>query len=539
MSDFHVISNLVSENLQCKDILSGMFITKDSIVIGQKGLEKFSNSNSLSKSEFLELSDGRFFYVKSFKDEILAKVDGFGSDALFFYRHGNSWAFSNSFLELINHCKKNNWPLTIDFKVMSSMFLSGSIGRQLLSSQTPVAQISIVPPDEYICCNKLDKTASLRKIPDFGKTNIYYEEALSEWFFKWRSILFSLALHSDNMISVDLSGGIDSRMMFSLVNTSSVKEKFCFFSQPHKAKDLSVAKSLCESFNCNLTDSPPDWRRLPINYQYEEYCRGNVGFYNLPVTPPLYYSCSNILKVNGVGGENIRPFYNGSGTDWFKKIEKGMPKYLSGYKSDVCDLLRRSFIDFNIEQDDKTGMMVHYRKLRSRFIGGRTSYENLKFNMVTPLTDQVLVGLNDFSGRQNGKEIYRDIILAGGGKNLISHPYDEKNKSFENEFIEKSPFLNFSSSENSKWLEKEYLVYIEEGNENEAIKENFSINEGESLPSKIKRELSSLVEYGVFDKTPCAFRELYNSGQWSSSVGRKGTIEVITWHTLLKLVDSV
>nr|WP_298249106.1 hypothetical protein [uncultured Halomonas sp.] len=538
MSGFYVVSSAEGDSLRHKSILSGMLITDRSIIIDQGGWDSFEASSALSKNDLLEIRDGRFFVVKSFGGELVARVDSFGADAIFLYRNRGEWAFSNSFYELIKYCKSLGWPLVIDHGVLASMFVSGSIGRQLLSSQTPVAQINLVPPEKYISCNLNESIVSEKDLPVSVTKNIDYEESLTEWFIKWRSVLFSLAINSNDKISVDLSGGVDSRMLFGLVASSSAKERFEFFSQPHKPKDLAVAKSLCEKFDCTLNFSPPNWKALPIEFQYDAYCRGNMGFYNLPVTPPLHYSCSNIFKVNGVGGENLRSFYNGSGADWLKKIKKGLPRHLEVYEEDVSDLLYRSYGEFGIDPDDPNGMMVHYRKLRSRIIGGRNSFEKLKFNMVTPLTDPVLVDINDFSSRENGLEMYRDIMLAGGGRQLIVHPYDEEGKRFDDDFVDKSSFLNFSGSSLWKDPEIEYSVYASDlGASLSSPPESFEFDGLRNLADKIDKESRLARDSLDFSCVPPAFFELYESDEWSGSEGRKGAIETITWHAVLKLLN--
>lgn len=200
---------------------------------------------------------------------------------------------------------------------------------------------------------------------------------------------------------------------------------------------------------------------------------------------PLHAGQSRNIKVSGVGGENFRKFYSGSGSSYLSRIQKMLPDTLRSYALGVKELLASSFDEFGIDQEAPDGMIKHYRKLRSRIIGGRGFYENKKYTFLSPLFDSDLIHLSDKYGVAD-KELYRDIMMLGGGEELIGFDYDRPEKKFDHDFVRRSPFFR-----NKKYAYKEgWKLYSVKCSFKE---KKMSGEKGGSLHYRISREVDNMI----------------------------------------------
>lgn len=442
------------------EFFTGTALGEDFIILDSGGWKDFKQTNVKSSSP----TEGRFFVCRELGDTKVFRIetDSFGTEAIFIFQcpgDSNKWAISNSLQYLAETVVKYGWGLTVCEPAIASIFLKGSIGKQPLSSQTVYSEIKLLQPDNYVEVSLGSNIYEIKK-REFRYRFSTYEDAIVKWFSYWRSVVKSLSIsnHVDDPIIFDITGGVDSRMMMSIalsINSENVE----FFSTPHKLSDYKVASDLCEKFNRKLRSTPPNWHRLSIEKQYHWYLYGNCGFYTAQTPAPLKNTPSYTVRFTGVGGENYRNFYQGNGCQWINKIQNLLPEPLKKFKGSVTKLFLNSIVELGFDPVSGNGMVEHYRKYRSRIIGGRSFYENLKFRYLSPLFDSYLLALSDeFSVK--GKDLYRDILLLGGGFDLCNFQYDSEDKKFDLRQLEKSPFWNggraFFNNENDL---KELYVY--------------------------------------------------------------------------------
>lgn len=480
------------------EFFTGTAIGAGFIILDEGGWREFENTR------FNEMpSEGRFFVCRKLYDESRFKIetDSFGTEAIFVYQcpdHVDRWAISNSLQFLAESVSEFEWSLSVFEPAIASIFIQGSIGKQPFSSKTVYSEICLLSPAESV---EIDMALNGFKIEKrvFNYQFSTYESALVNWFCYWRNVIGSLSKSRacDGSVMFDITGGIDSRMMMALA-LSLDDGDIEFFSTPHKLSDFEVASGLCDKFEVPLLDSSPNWHRLPSKDQYAWYSYGNCGYYTALTPAPLQNTPSYRVRVTGVGGENYRNFYQGSACQWLNKIHSLLPDSLSKFKGEVTRLLLNSIADLSIDPLSQDGMVDHYRKYRSRIIGGRSFYENLKFRYVSPLFDSYLLALSDnFSVK--GKDLYRDILLLGGGVDLCSYKYDSQNKDFEVGHLKKSCFWK---SDGAPYFDKKNPISLFDIYTDKKTSETTNVfNEdirGGSLSSEIKMKVSCFMESDCF-----------------------------------------
>lgn len=164
-------------------------------------------------------ADGAFVNITCKKDSIKIQQDFNGCYGLYFFKKNDFYAISNSFLYLLEYIK-NKFELTLN-EDFSKYFISERLAA-LSVSETLINEINILPKDIVIDIDlrnnqiKFNKTTEKeQKIPLNSSEGM---SVLDNWFHKWQALLVNLK-NSGEKIKVDLTGGMDSRAVFTIFNS--------------------------------------------------------------------------------------------------------------------------------------------------------------------------------------------------------------------------------------------------------------------------------------------------------------------------------
>ncbi len=304
---------------------------------------------------------GCFVLIERDGDKIRISQDFCGSFGLFLYQDEHGFLLSNSFFTL---AEKIPEKLSLNKDYMHSFLyareaplsLSGTLANEILRLTSEISvEITIS-----------SKSLSFRKEKtDFFKRKLASKEdfdVLDSWYFKWTRFYRALAENRYPLLA-DLSGGLDTRIILSMLINARLDLNSCVSMRSHMAvnitkdaEDMRISKIIADSLHFNLNSQsvkierkgnivPEEAFALMRQFPMEQtfYCKMSEIRYHTP-----------IFAAKGLGSI-IKGSVGLSGRDW-----SGMEEALSEYDS-VSDKLtdklaslseseRESFKAFSHEQ---------------------------------------------------------------------------------------------------------------------------------------------------------------------------------------------
>lgn len=360
------------------------------------------------------------------EDKIRIYVDEAGYGALYLYKNGNFWAFSNSYGYLVEKLKYLGMPLNLN-SGFAAQFLTG-LCTPFTSGETLCQEISLLPVTSTV---EIDKNTGNHVIIDqepLKPVSILSDEGITivdAWINKWIGILHGLS-NSGVPYSQDLSGGMDSRMTFALTQAADIDLNKITISCDCKpdAEDYIIASSIADIYktqlNANLT------RKFDISYT-DTY---NINKYTkkyLHVTPLAGIAHDNIFKITGYGGESRRGEWDITLKEYTRlKRKNGIEQLYSQALSDVMTCGANALqMKIANEFTDKAKLMdILYRISRSRWHFGSASFASTFINIfrISPLADSMLnrLHLDDTHDRNFFVAFLMDRLAS----KLLAIPYD-------------------------------------------------------------------------------------------------------------------
>lgn len=426
-SGFYVVSSFSEQNSY---YFSGTMFNDESIIIGERGLGLYLQNN-----DFPDLDsplDGRFSLIKITTATVFARTDIFGQDILYYYIRNGEWAISNSFFLLTKHLEKHGKKLHLDYDQVKVLRIKHGVTQQLISNDTLIHEIKVVPRDKVLLINKVDTSFEFKKI----STNFHdksYCDLLDSYYQRIANINYTLIDYFEKRVTIDVTGGVDSRAVLATVLSSGVDlSKINFVSGKEQSKDFEIALSLAEKFGFEITNKSYVYGHGSQEELYDLWKFGNLGVY-FPVYFPTSARPQSLIHYHGGCGECIRgtdAFYMLSADTYIEEVSKGQ-------KNDsLLYALNRKFgkaldnIDALVNEDES--MLYYFWDFRSRFHFGRNTVRSLSEFCITPLASVHL--LSAFEKLDNiekkGGALVLDIFMKCYPDLLtISFDRDDKNYS--------------------------------------------------------------------------------------------------------------
>ncbi|MGE8463282.1 MAG: hypothetical protein ACN6P0_19680 [Pseudomonas capeferrum] len=304
-------------HLPCKSIIlfSGTAICKSQFIFGDRDL------TADMAAEDLGAAIGNFVSVTRRSDRVTVQTDYFGFGKIFYYKDNNNTFLSNSYHLLLKALKAAGFELKIDYDIALSKinFVGLQPFYQNFSRRMDVAGVICLPVDKLIYFDNggmhiNDKPISSalqdgRKVSD-DEYNKLLESARQEII----SNLNIVAKHEKfERIIVDVSGGMDSRLVFSAVtNLPEHRKKIVINSQDTRGApdELNVALAINSKYGY-----PYDATAETIVMPQPKELYDNISSYYMG----SYYSFnySNLktqrpgtIRITGFGGEIVaRPYF--------------------------------------------------------------------------------------------------------------------------------------------------------------------------------------------------------------------------------------
>jgi hypothetical protein len=323
------------------------------------------------------------------------------------------------------------------YSQIAAMVAPGALFGQLYSFNTAVQGVRLLPMDLELSIGPNGAEEIPR--PERPRASSY-REALSVCANIWVSRFETLLASDRTQLVTDLTGGLDSRVVFAMLAAARRRldaapvSVFC----SGEGSDATIARSLCDRFGAVFTPRlPKPPTRLSGQRCYETYKHLCLGAYH-PVYFPTAKPDPTVIRVGGNGGENHRPFYATHGNSpnadaYFRTRAKAIrPEWLRAeFAADMAGALDR-ILKTDSGLDDP--QILHYRHFRNRFHSGRVPQNSVGLH---PLTSRYLDDVADVAGpeRLNSAQILYDLMHSLEPE-LLHHPFDDPGKAPSREHVD-------------------------------------------------------------------------------------------------------
>ena len=303
---------------------------------------------------------GVYIYIKKEDDTIKIYQDYNGSYGLYLYKENDYFAISNSFMYLLDYIKKNH---KISFnKAYSDVLLSSGTGTRTYG-ETLINEIKQLDRSTILTIDMKTKDISIQ-YKDYKERTVDINskealEILDNWYLKYTGLIRKLYKDGKNIL-VDLSGGYDSRMTFSLFVGANIDLNKIFVKSPDSdfhtfREDYNIAKKIGEYYGFELNKNEAlKFDKIHKNSYTETFNLifsflggfGKTIYYLTSIKSPYSY------RFTGYGGECIRPYWS---TIKEQVIQEEASK---AYK--VCN-------DRNMFEDAKEIMLRTYNSIKKKY----------------------------------------------------------------------------------------------------------------------------------------------------------------------------
>lgn len=263
-----------------------------------------------------EYSGGAWVYVERTSDAVTISQDLNGCQGLYLFRDGDYFALSNSFMLLAEHLRKGGYPMTLNRDC--ALFMFGSLYSSRSAAETMVQEIEMLPRKRRVVISlgtgELTVVKTGTREQYIPLDTVEGLAALDEWAAKWAAALRALKERTD-CININLSGGFDSRTVFTLVLLSGIDLGEVNVQTYNKdvhtwSEDYEIAKEIAAryGFRLNGREFQNKKRPLPLAEFLEMEFYVRATFHN-QLVQYTEYNIDPVYAFGGTGGEPLRDYW--------------------------------------------------------------------------------------------------------------------------------------------------------------------------------------------------------------------------------------
>lgn len=379
---------LDKNNFNNKAVMQGIGYCKDAIINSSTGFSQFLESGGKAS----DIIEGKYLIKYPFsEDSAIVETDDMGAELLFLYRHGDYWCLSTSLYQLALYIKNKKMPLTLKETDLALNFVQTSLFEQPINNNPVFEEVLLISSDD---CVYIDR--NYIEIKKKNKSENFYDIYHALPFFKKASYFICfyrdlvLEISKKYHVNLELSGGIDSRVLFAIFRDEVISNKIRVSTDKNRKNDYLIVQMLSKLYNFSLIpykDNNIGKKDISTKYQLFKY--GNIGISRTHKRPNSGSGIfpSLTFRVNGGGGGIGKLFYNENYMAYVNLIQK----------SKLNDVLKGKVINKFIKvlhkenyQDHPTGAMVElYSKYRMRYFAGRSWYYSLLGIIISPFNSRM------------------------------------------------------------------------------------------------------------------------------------------------------
>ncbi|WP_156915609.1 MULTISPECIES: hypothetical protein [unclassified Psychrobacter] len=432
MSDSYYLFSSFKENPEF--LFDGYCFVGSDFIFGNLGAKNYISENN-TKIEGGE--DGCYIVAHRQKEKFT-----FGSDyggykkVLYYYDPLNRvWAVSNSLRILVKHLRDFGVNITLNLSQLYFHALTkGVAAQQPVSFSTIANGIFLLPTNTTLVIDSFGLEIRNNNNNKYENQKLSYNYMLSRYVAIWTARFETIFSDSSLVINQALTGGIDSRAVFSITSlarkkiVSSKKARHSFKCGKIRgdSADLDVAGKITEHYGYNLNENilKGEIRYLNGEETYSRWKNLSLGLYF-----PTYFDSRKTnpfhINISGGGGEKYRPYYRQSRDDTFEKfIERNlsqMESISSQIEMEGAMLNSMRYLDANNQKDP---LQLHYSEFRNRLHSGFFSQFIVD---ISPLNSHLLSDIADsFSDKISSSQLLYDLINLE--PEVLNFDFDKKEK---------------------------------------------------------------------------------------------------------------
>ena len=453
---------------------------------------------------------GCYIYVDVTDDAINIHQDFNGCYGLYLYRKDDYFAISNSFFRLVEYVKK------IGEISLNRDYLNHLIYFPLESdsvSFTPINEIELIDRNAVVNIEKKWKKLYIQPItPIDHKYSIDSAEGirvLDEWFCYWTDLFRELNKQT-KFLSIDLSGGYDSRLSFLLMLKSGADINDGLHTH---SEDYEIASKIAEVYNFSLNKNFPS--NSCLNYSLKDAMSiefySKLGFHKEPYIQNRKYE-NKIFHVVGGAGEAIRATrFDKKKQEFLEMMSVAARVYPTKLAKDLSDSFKRLMeSDFEIihekygAEDEMPYPYGHYllRDTQCRSHFGKISLVNYFSNrfILAPLMDQKLWSLELSCDAAKDNNFLMALIYQRYCPQLLEFPFEGKRYFLSPETIECAKSINqkypLQAKDESEFMN--FRINCIDGDIERYKNNNNNVLKGDEVTSYLKKIFDSAYVKGLF-----------------------------------------
>lgn len=365
---------------------------------------------------------GCYVNIEVKNKKIVISQDYFGSYGIYYFIKDNYFAFSNSFLFLVEYLYKK-YELTFDDE-FAKAFL-GQPQAVLTYTDTMVKEINLFSRNKKIIIDIGTKTFSVETIEQKESyIPINTKEAIKiidDWHNKWNTIINTL-IRGNYPFNFSISGGKDSRVALAcLVKPRLNLENVYFYCSTDgkytHSDDFRIASEIARIYNFKLNegDQVESYHISPVNILKSSFY-AKCG-YHREIMPKTNWRKIPEYTLTGGGGEMIRAHWEDTSEDFIDDA----CNYTVYNTLDAATSLRTLMNSTKDEIDrdlvntaNFSGNDYFYKQCRQRYHIGKGSVETFLSNQIfiSPLLDPSLYKISQKIGLDNDMDLLYRLIYT-------------------------------------------------------------------------------------------------------------------------------
>lgn len=371
-------------NHELSNFITGIGFSEDGLICTQRGFEEYLNENKDPR----KIWGGKFVCKWWHDNTCFYRTDESGQDLIFYYNSGDYWAVSNSFWALSNHVNQKKFPLTLDKTFLAQSFVFNSRFEQPIGEDLAYKEIKLIPENKEIAVCRGVLTVIDKEPYQFSEINngeVDIEESVAKFVSFFSSLAKGVSLHNKKL-QCELTGGLDSRVLFAMLIFSDTISNLGIFSKKNKKDDFTVAGIMSDLFGVPF-EAAVDFhnshrKRLANSFRFNLYNYGNIGVSRTKLSLPGSRNLNQMIRFNGGGGEYGKSFYGDSVDRCYEPIKKSI--ITDAYKGKVWERFLGELRKFS--GDDTYKLNNLYKKTRYRYFAGRGWLKKYQGVVISPFT---------------------------------------------------------------------------------------------------------------------------------------------------------
>ena len=330
----------------------------------------FSQTKNMSNSYF----EGCFINIEESKtindSSVSICADVFGVMPVLYSVSENFTIVSDSLFFIKKIREALGFNVNLDYENLISRLYVNALTSQSLSSSTTAEEIKYAPPGSVIHLTKILKNGIKFRCEHIGAKqvfkleNISYEDSIRQAADQLSGFLGGIINSKIMPCSIDLSGGLDSRLVLAGASDYFDYNNLSVGSHIKNKVDFKIASEVCNKFGLKL--NPKDKSVKSRVKPGSMWMASNAGFYD-----SLYATVIQRIEgfKFGAGGHGAEVFKGNYG--WRKISNIGIGYENNTIYSYLQSEMRRGLEEFGIDPEDSIGSEWHFLAYRNAIHASR------------------------------------------------------------------------------------------------------------------------------------------------------------------------